>query len=95
MTSLLLPSLFIPSLLDKQRRVLKYRGKETPSNCDRASPCCRITANGRVRSDHLPAVLTPGERLDVTMWRRNSWVHLICVVTLLSNLALTAATTGE
>jgi hypothetical protein len=48
-----------------------------------------------VRSDFLPALLTPGQRRDVTMWRCNSWVHLICIMTLFGNLALTAATTGE
>lgn len=102
MTSLFLTSEFLPSLYEKkQQKVLKYRRTQTSMNCKQRTSCFHIAAGGGgvgIKKNSkilLPTLLTPAQRRDVTMWRCNSWIQLICVVSLLGNIALTAATTGK
>jgi hypothetical protein len=95
MTSSLLSPVFVPPLREKQRRLLKHSGKQTSMNRQTSSACCHIARSGDGNCHILPTVVTSGNRRDLPMWRCNSWVHLICVVSLLGNVTLTAASTGE
>jgi hypothetical protein len=90
MTSALLPSQFIQSLHEKQRLLLQHKGKHTSADCKATSSHCHVA-----RSGNCGLLTTPGQRRDVAMWRRSSWMHLFCVLSLLGNITLTAATTGE
>lgn len=94
MASVLSSDIFL-SLREKQRHVLKCEGNRTSTNCGRTTNFCRVPGKRNVKSHILPALLTSRKRREVTMWRCNSWVQLICVVTLLGHVTLTAATTGE
>jgi len=90
-----LSSKIIRSLREKQRHVLRYEESRTSTNCERTTNFCHIPGTRNVKSHILPALLTPRQRRGVTMWRCNSWVQLICVLTLVGHVTLTAATTGE
>jgi len=92
MASVLSSDIFL-SLREKQRHVLKYEGNRTSTNCERTTGFCRIPAKRNVKSHILPALLTSRQRREITTWRCNRWVQLICVVTLLGHVTLTAATT--
>jgi hypothetical protein len=86
---------FIPPLREKQRRLLKHNGKQTSMNRQTSSTCCHIARSGDGNCHSLPTVVTSGNRRDLPIWRCNSCVHFICIVSLLGNITLTATLVSD